>query len=1050
MKRLLKIKLIKSFLLIIPFLLLLFIGTSFAHDTDLYTASGAGVEPNILIIFDNSISMNTEVQAYFYDNTTIYTPETYPRDTVYYSTGSGGWSVFGEVSCLNAQTVLTNNGHYEGNTNSSCTGTYKTLRTGNYRNYLASIGGDETLPKLTIAKTVIKDFLDTINGVRVGVMIFNNNEGGHLQSFITSLADTTRTQLKNDVNNINANTYTPLAETLYEAGLYFKGGRSYFNSGVNYTSPIQYSCQRNYVIIITDGEPTYDRNSVLKDGATVSGTVFPKIGDQDGDKREPGMVNDPHYDLNGSDYLDDVAKYLYDTDLRSDLTGTQNIITYAIGFTISSSLLERTATLGHGRYFYSQNAQNLASVFQNIIGEILAKSTSFVAPIVPVSRLERTTAGDKIYLAFFKPAANEMWSGNIKKFGVQQTDNPGSGLYKGDITDSSGNKALDSSGQFYSTARSFWTSASMDGGEVEQGGVGEVLMNRNFTSNPRNLYTYFYTNANLNHSSNAFTTGNASITPTVLGLLADDTTGKNKLINFVFGYDAYDDNANGNTTEKRDWLLGSFLHSRPLIIHYGTTRSVIFAGANDGMLHAFDDSDGRELWGFIPPVVLNKLQALHADLIETYVDGSPRTYLSYDANGNLTQAILLFGLRRGGDCYYALDVTNPDVPTFLWEIGPGGRVYLTNPKDALTDYQQLGQTWSSPIIGKIAYGAGEKWVAFIGGGYDTNQDNDPVLASDSKGRAIYVVDLLTGSLVKRFSITEYPDMTYSIPSDISKVDTDGNGKIDRLYVGDMGGRIWRFNICDPNYPDPSSPSHCDADPANWTAKIVFKSNPGASDRRKIFYPPDVTLERDTANYEMLFFGTGDREAPKESAVINRIYAVKDKNPSTPYQESTDLVNVTSDILQDPTKTEAQKIDILNQLKSASGWFITLEYASEKSLATPVVFYKTAYFTTFTASAEGQVGDPCYVGEGTGRLYALKYNNGNAVFNFDLTNDVSGTVYAKTDRSLIMGTAIPSGVIITFVGGTAVAYAGVGGGVYTPQLGSRSPLVPMTWRIILFP
>jgi hypothetical protein len=201
---------------------------------------------------------------------------------------------------------------------------------------------------------------------------------------------------------------------------------------------------------------------------------------------------------------------------------------------------------------------------------------------------------------------------------------------------------------------------------------------------------------------------------------------------------------------------------------------------------------------------------------------------------------------------------------------------------------------------------------------------------------------------------------------------------------------------------------------------------------------------------MLFFGTGDREAPKESAVINRIYAVKDKNPSTPYQESTDLVNVTSDILQDPTKTEAQKIDILNQLKSASGWFITLEYASEKSLATPVVFYKTAYFTTFTASAEGQVGDPCYVGEGTGRLYALKYNNGNAVFNFDLTNDVSGTVYAKTDRSLIMGTAIPSGVIITFVGGTAVAYAGVGGGVYTPQLGSRSPLVPMTWRIILFP
>ena len=256
MKRLLKIKLIKSFLLIIPFLLLLFIGTSFAHDTDLYTASGAGVEPNILIIFDNSGSMAEEIQAYFYDHTTIYTPATYSANAVYYQTYTG-WSLFkddiSQVSCAAARTALTNQGHYEGNTDSSCSGTYKTLRTGNYRNYLAYIGGDETLPKLTVAKKVIKDFLDTINGVRVGVMVFNNEEGGHLQSFITSLTDATRTQLKTDIDNITASTWTPLAETLYEAGLYFKGGKSYFNSGVNYTSPIQYSCQRNYVIIITDG-----------------------------------------------------------------------------------------------------------------------------------------------------------------------------------------------------------------------------------------------------------------------------------------------------------------------------------------------------------------------------------------------------------------------------------------------------------------------------------------------------------------------------------------------------------------------------------------------------------------------------------------------------------------------------------------------------------------------------------------------------------------------------------------------------------------------------
>ena len=76
-------------------------------------------------------------------------------------------------------------------------------------------------------------------------------------------------------------------------------------------------------------------------------------------------------------------------------------------------------------------------------------------------------------------------------------------------------------------------------------------------------------------------------------------------------------------------------------------------------------------------------------------------------------------------------------------------------------------------------------------------------------------------------------MTYSIPTDIASVDTDGDGKIDRLYVGDMGGQMWRFNIKDSN-------------PSNWSGKIIFKSNPGkdGTTGRKIFYPPDVSLEKD--------------------------------------------------------------------------------------------------------------------------------------------------------------------------------------------------------------
>jgi type IV pilus assembly protein PilY1 len=861
----------------------------------------------------------------------------------------------------------------------------------------------------------MENFLNSINGVRIGAMVFrSDNEGGRVQTTIKSLTDADRAQLITDFRAIEPETYTPLAETLYEAGRYIKGGPSYFNSGVNYVSPIQYSCQKNYVIIITDGNSTEDRNSILRTD----------IGDRDGDQKEPiGAPHDPHYELNGSDYLDDVAKYLYETDLRADLTNQQNVITYTIGFTDLSNvdLLERTAAHGHGKYFYAQNAQSLSNAFQNIIDEILSKTSSFVAPVVPVSRMERSTSGDKIYLALFKPKKNQMWSGNIKKYGIAQEVS--GTINAGDVIDVNGLAALDSSGQFYETARSYWTTSGLDGGDAEKGGVGEVLMNRNFVSNPRKIYTYNTAigNSNLIHSSNAFDKTN--MTPGMLGL-GTDTSARDKLVDFVYGYDAYDDDGNGITNEKRDWILGAFLHSRPLIIHYGTSptsQSVIIGGSNDGMLHAFDDDTGEELWGFIPPNLLNKLQALHEDVLESFVDGSPKAYVTRDTGGSINRAILIFGQRRGGNRYYALDITNPAAPQYLWEI---------NPDAPSSPYVEMGETWSTPYIGKIAYGTGEKSVIFIGGGYDDGQDNDSPPADD-RGRAIYVIDVLTGTLIKGFSNAGIPTMTYSIPSDISRVDTDDNEKIDRLYVGDMGGRIWRLDIGDPN-------------PNSWAIKIIFTGPTGS----KIFYPPDVTLEGNPAegDYEMLFFGTGDREHPNGLTVINRLYAIKDKNPSSPLTES-DLFDVTDDELQATGTTGERVSEIMQQLGEAKGWLIRLE-TGEKCLAPSLVLNKVAYYTTFTpASGSGGGDDPCYVGEGIARVYALQYQTGNAAFNFDLTNDDGTTkVISKTDRSKDIGAGIPSGVVMTYIGGKGILFIGVGGGVnkIDPNVKQREPKY---WKMV---
>jgi type IV pilus assembly protein PilY1 len=1083
-------------LFILVLLLPLFAVNSFAKDTDIYAARGQGVQPNILIIFDNSLSMGSQDGYVVPCNpipTRIY-KKTYPA----WAGGNAYWPEYAlsindlpSNFCSAAKNALQENGHYEGYTttsHSSCSANNAAIATGSYLNAIYGQQDNALCIKLDVAKMVITDFLTNINDVRVGLMIFNsqgcekhedgncicnkyhgverrnadgscrdgndnNNEyeGGHILSFIDSISGS-RNALIAAVSSIQAETYTPLAETLYEAGLYFKGVNSLFNNDAGgnrkqYVSPIQFSCQKNYVIIITDGKSTMDKNAVLS-------TV---VGDYDGQHEDPG-----NYSSDGTDYLNDVAKYLYDS--------PQKISTYTIGFTINYDLLERTAYQGNGHYYFVEDAQGLSTAFLNVIDEILAKSTSFVAPIVPVSRMERTSAGDKLYLALFKPQPHTMWYGNIKMYGVAQNDVSGQ-YVKGDVLDRNNQKAISGS-NFIEASISYWNT-TQDGGEVEKGGAGEVLHKR---TQDRDIYTYFAAKNNvvLKHNDHAFTTSNASITLGVLGLSStgdaqQDTDKKNALINFVHGEDAYRDESSDETA-KRKWILGSFLHSRPFLIHY-TNKNVVYAGSNDGMLHAFDDSDGSELWAFIPPDLLPTLQYLHSDQNESFVDGSPKPYVSYEYNGDgsiksVTNAILIFGERRGGNRYYALDVTDYNNPKFLWEINPTGRRYMTN-SYATTDYQELGQTWSSPIIGKIACSGGgtcvggEKWVAFIGGGYDNdNQDYENLTpehqghpytdVADFKGRAVYVVDISDGSLVKRFSIIDsgYSDMTYSIPSDITKVDVDGDGKVDRLYVGDMAGRMWRFDIKDTN-------------PSNWTGKIIFKSNPDGqtTNLRKIFYPPDVTLELDDSgaskgNYELLIFGTGDREHPNDKIIINRLYALKDrnlqdKNPQTAYTES-DLVDVTTDLLQ--TGTADEKTDTLNQLKANSGWFVQLlpSDSGEKCLAPPVVFYKWAYFTTFGPSPDapppGQ--DPCYVGEGTAKMYLLEYKNANAVFNFDLTNDIGETkVYVKSDRSTTVGTAIPSGVIITFIGGTAVAYTGVGGGVYIPKLAGTKSLLPVNWRIV---
>ncbi len=1035
---------------------------SWGMDTDLYAVTGLDVPPNVLIILDNSSSMLHEDQGFNYNPDPSMPPPAYDgqyaQDSVYNDDGNGNWILYknstGDVICSDARNVLRSDGMYNGklNSDSSCVTSKKgginvTLRTGNYLNWqILSSGSNQ--PRLGLAKGIIHSYINSTDGIRFGIMVFNANAQGG--SVTATCSDDKHGAFKalTDIQPSNVVSWTPLAETLYEAMLYFSGKR-YYHIGDSYASPIDYRCRKNYVILITDGTPTYDVMDDLNSPLIKKTGDLPFIGDYDGDGQDPGTFLE-----SGSHYLDDVAKFAYEKDLRSDLKGLQNMTTYTIGFNsnqleLNPQLLRSAAVQGGGKYFYCHNASTFDAALQAIIAEILSTSTSFVAPTVPISQLEKTTSENRLYLGMFKPSEKSFWKGNIKKFGIATSvdcktldgvkfecidciaDENGEkscvdkadserkrvacSVIIGDIIDANGDLAIDpETNEIYETAASYWPTDPKDGREVEKGGVGKELWNLenppSSTFNERMIYTY------LGNADKSLTVFNATnIIPSRLGVSTEDE--RNNLISFIYGYDSYDFNQNGIVTEPRDWILGAFIHSRPLVIHY-TGRSLLFAGANDGMLHAFDTDSGQELWAFIPPDLLPNLTNLSGNTIQFFVDGSPKAYAGSDG-----RKILVCGERRGGNHYFALDITDPVTPQWLWEIHPG-----------LSDYSEMGQSWSAPLIGKIRSGGGEKWVMFIGGGYDTNQDNLPVMVTDTKGRAIYVVDVMTGARIWKYSVTENAQMKYSIPSDIARIDINGDGYIDRLYVGDMGGQMWRFDIGG-------------VDPASWTGKRIFNANDPApsagTDRKKMFYPPDVSLEKDTyGNYELVLFGTGDREHPKNTAVVDRLYTIKDRNSSTTLTES-NLVDVTDDLLQSSSTSPSDKQTVLNNLQSSGGWYIRLsENSGEKCLSPPLVFYGVSYFSTFAPLVDS-TSDPCFVGEGTARLYALNYLNGNAVFNFDLSLD---KVLGRSDRSSIIGTAIPSGAIIAVIGGnTASGYIGVGGGIFKAPLKSSNVIIPISWK-----
>lgn len=1000
---------------LLPFVFTLFLmlpGHAAADDTEIYFA-GASLRPMVLVILDNSGSMGNPISSsanpYDYtieyggsrDSTTWYRytfTETCTRwdwrGRCTRTSRTYTWQVYSGATPTDAN----HDGIADSNSN---------IRIGNRLNY----EDYTTRDKMEIAQDVLKTIVSSMSDqVDFGLMTFNYEDGGRLRSTVGADENTLHTT----IDSINAETWTPLAEALTDGAKYYQGTYRYYSSGVPSGSPVASPwtsvnwCQKAYVIIITDGAPTHDTDKDIigyflnndANGNPQAGITDSNRG-QRWDKTVPAdystatgndvWVRDDYYsEGTPQTFLDDVAKYLYSHDLRPDIEGNQNITTYTIGFAIDHPLLSQTATEGGGQYYTATNVRELENSITQALSDITAKFQTYTAPVVPVTR---TSSGDKMYLAFFKPVANQgFWPGDIQKYGLSSSNQ---------ITDLNGIEATNADGSMKESAIPYWSANS-------------VLRTR---TSARSIYTKLGSSDDLTDSSNAFTIGNSALinelgTPTKLNGGRSGYSAEYDLIRYLHGFDAYNENGSGYDA-KRNNILGDILHSVPLVVDYdsaGTPANrYIFFGSNDGMIHCINDENGTEVWAFIPPDQLARLKYIVEDTAhKLFMDSSIKLYQERNqATGAITKAIIIFGERAGGGNYYALDVTTPSSPKYLWRI------------NSLTSgYGELGQTWSEPVIGTVSMndisGNPQDYKAIIfGAGFDDAQANNEAVAASAKGRGVFITDVFTGALLKSFVYTSTNGMNFAIPSSVLAVDQSFDGRIDRIYVGDLGGNLWRIGAEDGK----------DNLINNWNLRKLFSSGGG----RKIFYPPDIAFLN---GYDYLYFGTGDRDNPRQittPVAVNRIYGVKDTNP-----DDASFVTLTESSLTDQTSTVFSTVCL-----NSSGWYVRLTSTGEAALAPCVLFNGYVLTTTFIPNSA-----ICSVG-GDSRLYASYYLNGASTF-------------------YNIGTGIPTEVVLVVRASGTTGFIGAGAGVknvrdLTPAPGSinQTPIsdifdvalgiIPISWR-----
>nr|WP_036975715.1 PilC/PilY family type IV pilus protein [Pseudoalteromonas luteoviolacea] len=844
--------------------------------------------------------------------------------------------------------------------------------------------------RLKVAQSAMTTLVNDNPDFDFGLMRLYSSSGGYVLNGIG--ADPSVVVSK--INALRASGNTPLAETLWESYLYLTGKAiDYgYNGGNDRDKSIESNGRYKSPFAPVAGAPERCDTS--------TNIILMTDGDPTSDTGKNQAISDEHYRVFGSypsrvsnSYLNSLAKLMRGTsqtqvDLYPTTADKQDFArVYTIGFGTGMSnagkaLLQQTGEVdGGGDYLHANTASQLSEALKLTISKIREQSDSFSSPSVSTSSSDLSRSGDSVYFTMFYPETHTRWAGNLKKLKVT------GGVVHGVGTTSN---AINDKGQIDKSVTTYWSNPrGKDGNVVLEGGVNYQLTERQTT---RKLYSDFGKGTLYNFDYNTALNAHQGSLVNLAAKFGSTTSQVQKTISWARGLDVDDQNGNRITNERRNDIFGDPLHSRPVTIDYGNNDLRVIVGTNAGFLHMFKDKGDtvEESWAFIPDSLLKVLQPLRNRKQDTKLYGmdGPITVYFWDKNDSGVvdpgeKVWLIAGMRRGGNEYFGFDITVPDRPRLMW----GGPI-----KGGVGDYAELAQSWSKPIVSFIT-AQPNKPVLIFGAGYDTNKDN-ALFSEDSKGRGIYIVDLESGKPIWSLTPSNGFKGKHSIAADVSVLDSDYDGFVDRIYAADTGGGIWRMDLPSASPNDKDAP---------WTHFMFANLSGGKDDaKRRFFYRPmiartyfsKVTVEivdgkptkiRRDVPYEGILIGSGNRAKPTSTHVKNFLFMLRDEytktqsftSENTPATiKASQLFNVTND----PFKANLNSYENFTtqeaELGKAKGWKIRLQ-SGEKSLSAATAIGGLAYFTSFSPTTVSQ--NQCAIGEGTGYLYIVHLHYGMQVF-----------------------------------------------------------------------